>query len=172
MPESTITAVGYLADIEITFRRYKGMAERAMAQVSPNRINWYFHNDSNSLAILVKHISGNLVSRFTDFLRTDGEKVWRHRDVEFMDDIEDQTMLTEVWERGWTVLFNTLSELEDADLERTVYINGDGMTVREAFNRALTHQSYHIGQIVLLSKMLAPEWTSISITKKFPFHGE
>ena len=75
MPESTNTAVGYLADIENTFRRYKGMAERAMAQVSPNRINWYFHNDSNSLAILVKHISGNLVSRFTDFLRTDGEKV-------------------------------------------------------------------------------------------------
>lgn len=107
MSDGTLTAVSRLADIDATFRRYKGMAERAMAQVSPNRINWYSHNDSNSLAILVKHMSGNLVSRFTDFLRTDGEKVWRHRDVEFMDDIEDQTMLMEVWERGWTVLFNT-----------------------------------------------------------------
>lgn len=86
--------------------------------------------------------------------------------------VSARRFLSEKWKRGGTVLFNTLSELEDADLERTVYITGDDMTAREAFNRALTHQSYHIGQIVFLSKMLPPEWTSISIPKKFPFYGE
>lgn len=117
-------------------------------------------------------MSGNLVSRFTDFLRTDGEKVWRHRDVEFVDDIADHAMLMEVWNRGWTALDNTLESLEPEDLDRTVYINGDGVTAREALNRAIAHQSYHIGQIVFLSKMLATNWESISIPKSFPFKGE
>lgn len=169
MSDSRANHPSYLPSVIERFGTYKQLAENAMAQVSPNRINWYFHNDTNSIALLVKHMSGNLVSRFTDFLTTDGEKDWRHRDQEFVDDITTTEELQAVWEKGWAVLFEALNALEEADLEKTVTIRGEAHTVVEALNRALSHQAYHVGQIVFLSKMLAAEWKSLSIPKRFPF---
>lgn len=137
-----------------------------MDQVSPNRINWYFHNDSNSLAILVKHMSGNLLSRFTDFLISDGEKPWRDRDEEFVDDILSMEQLSAVWNQGWTCLVMTLDTLTEGDLSKTVKIRGEDHTVVEALNRQLAHQAYHVGQIVFLCKMLSKDWKSLSIPKQ------
>lgn len=156
----------YLRNVITTFTRYKTYAEQAIEQVSENRINWYFHNDSNSLAILVKHMSGNLASRFTDFLTSDGEKKWRKRDGEFEDDIHNYQDLMDVWNAGWKVLFETLDELRVEDLGKTVKIRNEEHSIVEALNRAMTHQAYHVGQIVFLAKMLAPEWKSLSIPKK------
>lgn len=161
----TMNDTKYLENVKKTFTYHKELGEKAIAQVSPNRINWYFHNDSNSIAIIVKHMSGNLVSRFTDFLTSDGEKNYRNRDGEFIDDIIDMDQLTAVWEKGWTVLFNTLNSLTDDDLSKTVHIRGEAHTVVEALNRQLAHHAYHVGQIVFLSKMLAKDWNSLSIPK-------
>ena len=155
----------YLKNVKKTFTYHKELGDKAMAQVRPNRINWYFHNDSNSIAIIVKHMSGNLVSRFTDFLTADGEKNYRNRDDEFMDDIIDVHQLNAVWEKGWTVLFNALNALTDADLAKIVQIRGEEHTVVEAINRQMTHHAYHVGQIVFLSKMLSTKWDSLSIPK-------
>jgi hypothetical protein len=155
----------YLENVKKTFIYHKALGDKAMAQVSPNRINWYFHNDSNSIALIVKHMSGNLVSRFTDFLTADGEKSYRNRDDEFVDDIIDVDQLNAVWEKGWTVLFNTLNSLSDADLAKTVQIRGEEHTVVEAINRQMAHHAYHVGQIVFLSKMLTVDWNSLSIPK-------
>lgn len=155
----------YLKNVKKTFTYHKELGDKAMAQVRPNRINWYFHNDSNSIAIIVKHMSGNLVSRFTDFLTADGEKNYRNRDDEFKDDISDVHQLNAVWEKGWTVLFNALNALTDADLAKTVQIRGEEHTVVEAINRQMAHHAYHVGQIVFLSKMLAAKWDSLSIPK-------
>lgn len=155
----------YLENVKKTFSYHKELGEKAMAQVSPNRINWHFHNDSNSIATIVKHMSGNLVSRFTDFMTADGEKSYRNRDDEFVDDIIDADQLNAVWEKGWTVLFNALNALTDADLDKSVHIRGEAHTVVEAINRQMAHQAYHVGQIVFLSKMMSKEWNSLSIPK-------
>jgi hypothetical protein len=155
----------YLPIAKDTFSQYKALAEKALEQVSANRINWYFHNDSNSIAIIVKHMSGNLVSRFTDFLTTDGEKEWRDRDGEFVDDVADKEQLMHIWDKGWTVLFDTLDSLTPEDMTKTVVIRGEEHTVMEALNRQIAHHAYHVGQIVYLSRMLAEEWTSLSIPK-------
>ncbi|MCB0761071.1 MAG: DUF1572 family protein [Flavobacteriales bacterium] len=158
-------SANYLDNTRKIFAYYKSLGEKAFEQVSPNRINWYFHNDSNSIAIIVKHMSGNLKSRFTDFLSSDGEKTWRHRDEEFVDDIIDAEQMRAVWESGWKVLFDTLDSLTPADMDKTVIIRGEEHTVVEALNRQLTHHAYHVGQIVFLSKMLATDWHSLSIPK-------
>ncbi len=155
----------YLLNARKTFRQYKEMGEGAFNQVSPNRINWYFHNDSNSIAILVKHMSGNMQSRFTDFLSSDGEKKNRNRDNEFVDDVIDNESMMAYWEKGWECLFNTLDSLSPEDMGKTVLIRGEEHTVLEAINRQLTHYAYHIGQIVFLSKMLSSDWNSLSIPK-------
>jgi len=157
--------MNYLENTKQQFNYYKELGEKAFNQVSENRINWYFHNDSNSIAILVKHMSGNLASRFTDFLTSDGEKDWRNRDDEFHDDIITKSDLDAVWEKGWAVLFNCLDNLTPDDLEKTVTIRGEKHTVVEALNRQMTHHAYHVGQIVFLSKMLSTNWESLSIPK-------
>jgi hypothetical protein len=155
----------YLENVRKLFSNYKDLAEKAIDQVSPNRINWYFHNDTNSIAIIVKHMSGNLVSRFTDFLESDGEKSWRKRDNEFVDDVMNKEEMLATWEQGWNCLFNALNGLTPEDLSKTVTIRGENHTVVEALNRQLAHHAYHTGQIVFLSKMLAKEWDSLSIPK-------
>ncbi|NNE56095.1 MAG: DUF1572 family protein [Flavobacteriales bacterium] len=155
----------YLDSVKAQFIYYKTLAENSIEQVSENRINWYFHNDTNSLAIIVKHMSGNLVSRFTDFLTSDGEKSWRNRDDEFVDDVIDKPQMMELWNKGWTCLFNALDELQADDLSRRVLIRGEQHTVVEAINRQLAHHAYHVGQIVYLSKMLSQKWDSLSIPK-------
>ena len=162
---TTLSDTNYLDNVKKTFNYYRTIGAQAMEQVSPNRINWYFHNDSNSLAILVKHMSGNLLSRFTDFLSSDGEKPWRDRDEEFVDDIVSMEQMSAIWNQGWSCLVLALDNLTEDDLDKTVKIRGEEHTVVEALNRQLAHHAYHVGQIVFLCKMLSKDWKSLSIPK-------
>ncbi len=142
------------------------MGEKAMIQVENKRLFWCFNNDSNSIAIIVQHVSGNMMSRFTNFYEEDGEKSWRNRDREFEHILTSREEIMEVWEKGWMTFFNILNNLRDLDLERTVYIRSEPHSVMEALNRQLAHYSYHIGQIVFLSKMITDqEWKTLSIAK-------
>lgn len=156
----------YLKSSINLFAYYKLLGEKAMAQLGPEQL-FYAHNENtNSIWIIVKHISGNMLSRWTDFLTSDGEKDWRNRDSEFDDDTNDANQLKIVWEKGWACLFDALNGLTEADLQRTVYIRNEGHTVVEAVNRQLAHYSYHVGQIVFYAKLLkSGEWDSLSIAK-------
>jgi hypothetical protein len=157
----------YHRDIARAFRNYKSLGERAIAQVSDENLHRLVDPDANSIAVIVKHLAGNLRSRFTDFLTTDGEKPWRDRDREFEmpTRVSRQEMLAD-WESGWAVLLGALDALSADDLERTVHIRGEAFVVLEALNRSVTHAAYHVGEIVLLAKHFAGAgWTSLSIPK-------
>jgi hypothetical protein len=157
----------YLRDIARTYRNYKTLAERAMAQVSDADLHALVDPDANSIAIVVKHLAGNLRSRFTDFLTTDGEKPTRNRDAEFeMPDRASRAEMLQWWEASWKVTLDTIDALTPADLDRTVSIRGEAFLVVESLNRLATHTAYHVGQIVFLAKHFAgPKWTSLSIPK-------
>ena len=153
-----------IASIEAEFRRYKALAEGAFAQVPEAALSASGLNHGNSLAVMCWHISGNLKSRFTDFLTTDGEKQWRKRDEEFQARSVSRGDFVAKWEEGWQVLLTTLATLQDADLERTVTIRGQPLKVHEALHRSLGHTSYHVGQIVYLSHaIVGTGWTYLSI---------
>jgi hypothetical protein len=141
-----------LSSIERSFHQYKDLGEGAMRQLQDSELSREGEEFSNSTAILVWHISGNLKSRFTDFLTTDGEKPWRARDSEFVARTVTRGDLLKKWEEGWSVLFATLSSLTDEDLRRTVVIRGQSLAVHDALHRALAHVSYHVGQIVYIAK--------------------
>jgi Protein of unknown function (DUF1572) len=157
----------YLRDIVRTYRNYRRLGEGALAQVSDGDLNTRLENDSNSIAVIVKHLSGNLRSRFTDFLTTDGEKPDRNRDGEF--EIESECSRDEVlawWNAGWKVGLAALDSLTTADLDRIVYMRGEAFHVIEALDRLAAHTAYHVGQIVFLAKYFAgPNWKSLSIPK-------
>lgn len=156
----------YHADAIASFRNYKKMAERAIEQVSDDEFFALIDAEANSIALIVKHISGNLRSRWRDFLVTDGEKADRHRDTEFEIIDDSRESLMEFWETGWQTLFDSLEPLTADDFSRTVTIRGEPHTVVEAINRQLTHYSYHIGQIVLLAKHFkSAEWKTLSVPK-------
>jgi hypothetical protein len=156
----------YLTSVRKLFAYYKKLAEDAMLQVSDEKLVVTGENDSNSIAIVVQHLAGNMLSRWTDFLTTDGEKEWRNRDAEFETKFQTRDDLMEYWQKGWQCLFDAIDSLTEEDLQRTVYIRNEGHTVLEAVNRQLAHYSYHVGQIVLLAKMHADEdWKSLSIPK-------
>jgi uncharacterized damage-inducible protein DinB len=144
----------YLADSLAVFRDYKGLCERAMAQLTDEQLLAVLDEESNSIAIIVKHMAGNMRSRWTDFLTSDGEKPDRRRDEEFIDPPETRAALLAAWEEGWVVMLQTLESLTDADLTRTVTIRGEAHSVMQAINRQVAHYSYHCGQIVLLAKHL------------------
>ena len=149
-----------------SFRNYKKMAERAMEQVSDEEFFASIDDEANSIAVIVKHIAGNLISRWSDFLTTDGEKPTRDRDAEFeiRDDSRDELM--QFWERGWKTLFDNIEPLIVDDFSKTVTIRGQTHTIVEAFDRQLSHYAYHIGQIVLLAKHFrSSEWKTLSIPK-------
>lgn len=153
-----------LEAIEGEFARYKALAEGALVQVKDAHLSVAGPSAGNSPAVLVWHVSGNLVSRFTDFLTTDGEKPWRQRDEEFVTRAVSRQELLEKWEAGWRVLFGTLGELRDADLGCVVHLRHQALPVREALLRSLAHMSYHVGQVVYLAKALnGPTWTYLSI---------
>lgn len=138
-----------------------------MTQVDDKRLFWSFNNDSNSIAMIVQHLHGNMISRFTNFYEEDGEKAWRNRDLEFEHVLTTREEMMDAWEKGWMCFYDVLYALHDFDLERTVYIRDEAHSVMEAINRQLAHYSYHIGQIVYLSKMLKEnDWQSLSIPKK------
>ena len=154
------------ADAVQSFRNYKKLAERAMDQITDEEFFAAIDAEANSIAVVVKHIAGNLVSRWSDFLTTDGEKPTRDRDAEFEIRDDSRTSLMEYWERGWQTLFENIEPLTVEDFSRTVTIRGQAHSIVEALNRQLTHYAYHIGQIVLLAKHFkSADWTSLSIPK-------
>jgi hypothetical protein len=158
----------YLANILKNFRYYKGLGERAMAQVSDANLHTVLDPDSNSIAIIVKHLAGNLRSRFTDFLTTDGEKPDRNRDGEFeMPEALSRQELMEAWEKGWAIALGQIEGLTAGDLTRTVYVRGEAALALETLNRLALHAAYHVGQIVFLSKHFAAgNWNTLSIPKR------
>ena len=156
----------YHSDAVKSFRNYKKMAERAIEQVSDEEFFALIDAEANSIAVIVKHIAGNALSRWTDFLTSDGEKDFRNRDIEFelIDDTRESLM--EFWERGWLALFDNLEPLTVDDFSRTITIRGEPHTIVEAVNRQMTHYAYHIGQIVLLAKHFkSAEWKTLSVPK-------
>lgn len=153
-----------VAAIEGEYRRYKSLGEGTFAQMEATDLVVKTTPESLSIAMIVWHVAGNLESRFTDFLTTDGEKPWRDRESEFAERRVDRKEMLAKWERGWSVLFDTLAPLADAELTRTVTIRGISATVGEALARSLAHTSYHVGQITFLGKMLRrSEWKYLSI---------
>ncbi|MCX6209081.1 MAG: DUF1572 domain-containing protein [Bacteroidetes bacterium] len=156
----------YLQSAIKQFEYYKLLGEKTFAQIENEKLFWQYNNESNSIAIIVQHLWGNMLSRWTDFLTTDGEKDWRNRDAEFENKITTKEDLLQKWNEGWQCLFNTLNSLTEEDLVKTIYIRNQGQTVVDAINRQLCHYSYHVGQIVFIGKMIANEnWCSLSISK-------
>jgi len=147
------------------FEYYKMLGEKTFSQLSDEMLIRQFNTESNSIAVIVKHLWGNMLSRWTDFLTTDGEKKWRNRDAEFEADITNKDELIKKWNEGWNCLFAALNDLKPEDMNKTIYIRNQGHTVSEAIYRQLAHYSYHIGQIVYIGKMYSNEWKSLSIPK-------
>jgi hypothetical protein len=158
----------FLEDIIRSFRNYKTLGERAMAQVSDADLHALVDPDANSIAIIVKHISGNLRSRFSDFLTTDGEKPYRDRDAEFEMPVPvSREEMMAAWNAGWDAVLGSLETLTGDDLERTVHIRGEAFLVVEALNRSITHTAYHVGQIVTLARhCVSSEWKILSIPRR------
>lgn len=156
----------YLSSVIKQFEYYKSLGDKTFNQLSFNEMVWQSDEDSNSVSILVKHIAGNMLSRWTNFLTEDGEKEWRNRDNEFINDFNSKEEIIAAWESGWFRLFEAIKPLDLEDLKSIVYIRNDRHTVTEAINRQLAHYSYHVGQIVFLGKLLKGEnWQSLSIPK-------
>ena len=148
------------------FRYYKTLGEKAMAQVEDQALFQMPDEKSNSISIIVKHLHGNMLSRWTDFLTSDGEKEWRNRDDEFEEDATTREEVMKKWEAGWNCLFQALEGLLVDDMHKIVYIRNMGQTVLEAIMRQLAHYAYHVGQIVYLARMYNEgDWTSLSIPK-------
>jgi len=156
----------YLSSVKLQFQHYKKIAEKTFDQVPEEKLFWQYNEECNSIATLVKHISGNMLSRWTDFLNSDGEKSWRNRDTEFENDLTSKEEMIEVWEKGWSCLFEALDSVSQKNLAKKVHIRNEAHTVVEAINRQFAHYSYHIGQIVLIGKMAAGEdWHALTIPK-------
>jgi uncharacterized damage-inducible protein DinB len=156
----------YLEDSLDLFRYYKKLAERAMAQVTDDQLFATLDNESNSIGIVVKHMAGNMRSRWTDFLTTDGEKPDRDRDSEFLEPPSTRKALLRVWDDGWGRVFRALEPLSESDLSRTVTIRGEAHSVMQAINRQIAHYAHHVGQIVMLAKHFAHDrWQSLSVPR-------
>lgn len=156
----------YLPSVIKQFEYYKLLGEKTFAQIPEEKLFWQYNPESNSIATIVKHLWGNMLSRWTDFLNTDGEKEWRNREAEFDNDLQSKEDLLEKWNEGWNCLLKALSELKEEDLDKVIYIRNMGHTVTEAINRQLAHYPYHVGQIVFLGKMICEEsWNSLSIPR-------
>lgn len=162
----TAMSLAYLSSARKQFAYYKLLGEKTFAQLSDEELFWQHNADTNSVATIVKHLWGNMRSRWTDFLTSDGEKAWRDREAEFDNDMRSREAMLAQWEEGWACLFAALDGLTDTDLERIIHIRNEGHTVLEAINRQLAHYPYHVGQIVHIGKMLrGGEWKSFSIPR-------
>lgn len=156
----------YLQSIIKQFQYYQLLGTKTFDQLTDEQLYWQYNENSNSIATIVKHLWGNMLSRWTDFLTTDGEKDWRNRDGEFENDLKSRKDPLNYWEEGWACVYKALNELEEGDLEKIIYIRNQGHTVTEAINRQLAHYCYHVGQLVYVGKMLTNnEWKSLSIPK-------
>lgn len=157
----------YLESAKKQFTLCKTMGEKAMAQIPEEKLYWQYNPQTNSIAIIVKHLSGNMLSRFTDFLISDGEKQWRDRDGEFEQEPLTGSVVYARWNQGWDCLFQALQSLTADDLSKTVFIRNEEHSVMEAINRQLTHYASHIGQIIYICKMIADDqWKTLTIPKK------
>lgn len=159
-------ATHYLSSLKKRLTIHKAMGDRTFDQVDEAQIHWQPQGEPNSIYIIVKHMAGNMLSRFTDFLTTDGEKPNRDRDAEFENDNLSKAEMIKKWEAGWACLFHAIDNLTPEDLEKTIYIRQEPLIVIDALNRQLAHYPYHVGQIIYLGKMLAgTSWQSLSIPK-------
>lgn len=155
-----------VATLRKLFAQYRDLGEKAMAQVPDADLHRMIGEDGNSIAVVMQHMAGNMRSRFTDFLTSDGEKPWRDREGEFTERASGRAELLADWESGWACFFAAMDALSDADLTRTVHIRGEAHTVQEALLRQLAHYAYHVGQIVLLARAsVGRAWVSLSIPR-------
>lgn len=156
----------YIQSLKKQFAYYKLIGDQTIMQLNDKQLFERPNAESNSLAMIVQHMSGNMLSRWTDFLTTDGEKAFRNREAEFEPILTTRQGVLDLWEKGWTCLFEALNQLNENNLETIIYIRNEGHTVIEAMNRQLAHYPYHIGQMTLLGKMfLNDQWQSLSIPK-------
>lgn len=156
----------YLESIKKQFLYYKVVGEKAIDQLREEQLFISVNENTNSIATIIKHMSGNMLSRWTDFLTTDGEKEWRNRDAEFTETLKSKEEILDLWNAGWNCFFNALNVMQDLDLSTIIYIRNEGQSILDAINRQLAHYPYHIGQIVFYAKMLKEEeWNSLSIPK-------
>ncbi len=158
----------FLQNVLKEFQGIKKLGDRTMEQLSYDELKWQLSSESNNIAIIVKHLSGNMMSRWTDFLTSDGEKSWRNRDEEFEGTYSSKEELLDAWEKGWEVVLSTIEGLTENDLLKTITIRGEGHSVLQAIHRQISHYGYHIGQIVYVGKQVKNEkFTSLSIPKGF-----
>ena len=156
----------YLESVKKQFQYYQLLGEKTFTQLKEVDLFWQFDEESNSIAIIVNHITGNMKSRWTDFLTSDGEKSWRNRDNEFENIIQTKVQLLQYWEKGWKCVFEALESINEENFQTEIYIRNIGHTVVEAINRQLAHYAYHIGQIVFIGKMIkGKDWENLSIPK-------
>jgi hypothetical protein len=156
----------YHSSVKKQFQYSKTLGEKTFSQLSDEELFWQYNEDCNSVAIIVNHLWGNMKSRWTDFLTSDGEKKWRARDLEFESVIQDRIELLQKWEEGWECLFTSLESITPDNVDTTIFIRNQGHTITEAINRQLCHYAYHVGQIVFLGKMIkGSKWKSLSIPK-------
>ncbi|WP_025741396.1 DUF1572 family protein [Aquimarina pacifica] len=159
-------SIAYIEGIKKQFLYYQVLGEKTIAQVPEEKLFWQFNDQSNSIAIIVHHLWGNMLSRWTDFLTSDGEKEWRQRDAEFENTLTTKDEILTEWNEGWTCLFKALESIDETNFDQPVYIRNIEHSITEAVNRQLAHYAYHIGQIVYLGKMMASsKWQSLSIPK-------
>lgn len=162
-----VFTTSYIEDARAIFRQYKKLADTAIAQVADTDLCRALDPEMNSIAIIVKHMAGNMLSRWTDFLTSDGEKPTRNRDTEFEDPPATRAELLALWERGWSCFFAALDPLTDADLARTITIRGEAHSVMQAINRQVAHYSYHCGQIIFLAKHFqSANWKTLSVARR------
>jgi len=156
----------YLNSAKKQLEYYKKLGEKTFGQLQDGALFWQYNEESNSIATIVKHLAGNMLSRWTDFLTSDGEKPCRKRDSEFENDIMSRQQMLDKWNEGWDCLFNALNSIRKEDWQKEIYIRNEPHTVVDAINRQLAHYTYHIGQIVFIGKMIAgTKWNSLSISK-------
>jgi hypothetical protein len=166
MSDEPSPAIAVLTGFIGAFQYHKNLADRAIAQVTDANLHVALDANTNSIAVIMKHVAGNLRSRWTDFLTTDGEKPWRNRDQEFIDSCSSRTELLDDWESGWPCLVDSLHALTADDLARSVTIRGERMSVPMAACRSLGHTAYHVGQIVMIARHLAGDtWTTLTIPR-------
>jgi len=156
----------YLQVVQKRFNSVKEQGDKTLSQLDNEQLHWAFNEESNSIAVIVKHVSGNMLSRWTDFLTTDGEKATRNRDDEFTDSLQTKEEIMTVWEKGWQVFLDALQGLSEADLNGFVTIRGEQHSVIDAIERQMAHYSQHVGQIVYIAKQVkGSQWQTISIPK-------
>lgn len=159
-------AKAYLDSVIKRLSYYKELGDKTFEQLTDADLHFAPNGESNSIALIIQHMAGNMLSRWTDFLTTDGEKEWRNRDTEFEEQNLTKQQLISFWQNGWDCLLNTLNALTEEDLLKTIYIRSEGLLVVDAINRQLAHYPYHVGQIIYLGKIIKNEnWQNLSIAK-------